>query len=696
MSSLVVIIMGFSSSLLQIISLRQLLTVFSGNELDIGITLAVWLTTVGIGSYTGYRLRTAGALAVSFILVGLLAQLTVLSASLIRPALSLEFGETVPLGSTFFSTVLTLAPLCFLLGVQFPLAVSYMGSTSKTYSLEAAGAFIGGLAFTLAFSGRLDSYALATAVSVINIGAAFYLAGRKSLLALLLVPLLLYSGMLQADRLQLKAFTQIEKTESRYGEIAVLRMQDQTYVYASGKFQFSYPDPQAEELHAHIPATAHHLPRRMLVIGGSPGLLREYLKHPADRIDFVEIDPEMIAVTMRLLNPDDRVTLRDRRLSFIIEDARKFVKSSAPASYDLIVLHLPEPSSANINRFYTLEFFREAKQIMHKDGILALSLPTASGYIGRKMQVANGSIYASARAVFSSVAVSSEEYGYIFASGSPLDVSPVTLARRFADRAIQTRSFYPGIFSDAFSPLKVRTVQDRLSSISSVNSDARPVSYLYSLMLWADMHGASLLGHLLGLRGSEASSVFLVLLMIIMAIGWRWKKAVSVSLFTTGYSAMAFSMVIILSYQASFGYVYEMIGLLTSFFMIGMASGALTAQWMQRPMRWLQSLEGAWIVLFLLPPLLFTHEVSFYILNTFCGILTGMQFSAANIFIMGRDTARTAGRLYAMELSGSFAGALLTSLLLMPLFGMKNALAGLAVLKAASLLLLTTGRHEKS
>lgn len=696
MHSLPVLLMGFSSSLLQIICLRQLLTIFSGNELDIGITLAVWLTAVGTGSYAGYRFRSVHAFAGSFILIALVSQVSVLSIHLIRPALALEFGEIVPLTSTFFSTVLTIGPLCFLVGVQFPLAVSYTGNASKTYGLEAVGAFAGGVAFTLLFSGRIDAFMLSTAVSIMNLAIAFSLSGRKSLFVLFLIPPLLHIGLQQSVRVQLKGFDLRERIESRYGDITVLGMRDQSYVYASGKFQFSYPDPQTEELQAHLPITIHAAPRELLVIGGSPGLLREFLHYPVSRIDFVEIDPKIIDISMRLLSPADREAFRDKRLSFIIRDARKYVKSAAAASYDMVILNLPEPSTANINRFYTLEFFGEVKRIMKEDGVLAFSLPTSSGYIGRKMQVANGSIYASARNVFASVAVSSEEYGYIFASNSPIDITPGLLEKRFTGNSVKTQYFFPALLADAFSPLKVQMVRDRLGKASSLNSDAQPVSYLYSLMLWAEMHGGRGLNALLAVKEDRLSFVFLLLLLAVMALCGSFRKAVCFSLFTTGYAAIAFSLIIILTYQAAFGYVYEMIGLLTAFFMLGMASGAFIAKDIRRPLPWLQALELASIGLFLVSPLLFGQEVSFYALNFVCGTIAGMQFAGANLFLKGSDPAKTAGRLYAIDLSGSFSGALLTSLVLIPLLGLQKTLISLAALKGASFLILIAGRYEKT
>ena len=71
------IVMGITSMLLQITVLRLLLSTFSGNELDIGITLSFWLTWVGLGSYTGSKIRIRHVFTLSFILIALLALPTV-------------------------------------------------------------------------------------------------------------------------------------------------------------------------------------------------------------------------------------------------------------------------------------------------------------------------------------------------------------------------------------------------------------------------------------------------------------------------------------------------------------------------------------------------------------------------------------------------------------------------------------------
>jgi len=692
-----IIMMGLSSILLQITALRQLISVFSGNELDIGITLSVWLTAVGIGSYAGHRLKGKNALALSFLVIAFLSQTSILFMNLIRPLFSVEFGETMPLTTTVISTVISLMPLCLAIGIQFPLAVSYSeGGPSRVYSLEALGGFAGGAIFTWLLSSRVDAVGLTMGVSILNIILALLLLRKRSLSVLLLVPIIFYFGTNKINTMLLwKGAELIGKVESRYGEITELKLNEQINIFSSGKFRFSYPDPQSEELKVHLPMSIHPSPHHILVIGGSPALLREFLKYPIKTIDFVEIDPEMIRVSLGLLNANDREILHDRRVSIITKDARRFVKSLHTPEYDFIILNLPEPATADINRFYTTDFFKEAGEALKEDGIFSLNLLTSSGYISRRMQTANGSIYNSLKTIFEYVNVSSEEYGYIFASKSPLDMDAKTLAGRFSKRGITTTYFRTYILDDAFSPLKVRTVEERLEKIEAVNSDLRPIAYLYNLAVWADVHGGKVLNYLLDVRGWQMTVSIVAVFLIAAVVLWSKRQAVYYSMFTTGYSSMSFSMVLILTYQASFGYIYEMIGFLTALFMLGTAFGAQIITDIKRPFVWLRFFEVAAIVLFLSSPLFLKQEYFFYILILLCGIIGGIQFATTNLCIKEQEIVRGAGIVYAVDLAGSFSGAFLTTIFLMPLLGVYKTLLSLVSIKAISFVLLLSVRDEK-
>ncbi len=698
MNILAVLGMGFTSILVQIIALRQLLTVFSGNELDIGITLAVWLLAVGLGSIFGRRFRYRNAFEYSFFGVALLAQTSVLFISLIHPVFGLVAGETVPLTTTVLSTVLALAPVCFMIGTQFPLAVAFLkGDTARTYGLEAAGSFLGGLFFTVLFAGNVNAFALVAAVSFVNILLTIVLLKKKRRFLFLVIPLLFHvAATTIVENAPEQDLDLVQRVESKYGELALYDSDDQLNLFTSGRFAFSYPDEQTEELRAHVPMSLHESPGRVLLIGGSAAVARELLKYPAVEVDFVEIDPKMIDLCFSILTREDRERLGDKRLKVNVQDARSFVRSAAKARYDIVILNLPEPSTANLNRFYTVEFFREARAILNPGGVLALTLPASHGYIGRRLQAANGSIYRSLKAVFPTVALSSEEYGGMYASDRPLKADPDELAMRFSARGVQTEYFYPLIFKDIFDPMKTDMVAARLGAVDTLNRDRRPVAYLYNLMLWTETHGGAFLNSIVGAGEVPVLTAFAALLLTAVVLFWRKQRTFYYSLFTTGYFAMAFNVAVLLMYQASFGYVYERIGILSALFMAGTAAGASGARFLKRSQSWVQALDVASLLLLLVAPLFFTLELFYYVMVLLCGAMAGMQFALISRLIGGAKPGEHAGRLYAVDLGGAVLGALSASILFVPLLGVGNAILSLIALKASSLVLLMVLGHEKN
>lgn len=678
--------MGFISLLLQITVLRLLLSTFSGNELDIGITLSFWLLYVGLGSFLGRRIRLKYAFAISFILIALLTQPTVLAIKAIRPVLSLEPGEIVPFTATILSTALTLFPICFVIGIQFPLAVSYLGgkdAAGRVYGLEALGAFIAGLFFTFVISARIPFMELSLFIALFNVLIAFYLSRRKIISFLLLIPLSFYFVFYTfAITLPWQELKLTKTLESRYGEISVIEMKGQSSIYTNGQLLFTYPNIPTEEFRAHLTMTLHASPLDVLVIGGSIGTLRELLKYPVERIDFIELDPLIVKVSSGILNAGDKKVMKDHRLNVIIEDGRRFIKRLKRAQYDLIFLNLPEPSTAGLNRFYTSDFFEEAKVVLKEDGILALTMPPSTGYIGKSMQTASGSIYNSLIAVFQHVSVTAQEYGGLFASHVSLDTNPETLGKRFVERGISTKHFTLYIFRDAFSPFGVDYVRNRLDKIELINTDLRPSAYLYNLMLWSEIHGGKIIKHLMNISEWHIASFLIFFFIVITSITYKRKRQVLYySIFTTGFSGMSFVLAVVLAYQALYGYIYEMIGLLTAMFMIGLWIGTGVTKRTERSLTILFFLEILTAALALSAPFFFKDAFLFYGIVFLSGTFAGGQFTTANLAM---DAPDTAGMLYGFDLVGSCIGSFVPAIILIPLFGVSITLMLIAAMKTLS------------
>jgi spermidine synthase len=689
-TSIPLIIMGITSMLLQITVLRLLLSTFSGNELDIGITLSFWLVYVGLGSYIGRKIKFRHAFALSFVIIAILSLPTAFSIKAIRTILSLEPGEAVSFSSTIFSTAITLFPMCLIIGLQFPLAGSFSGgrnAAARVYGLEALGAFIGGTIYTFLISSRVNSFELCLLLSLVNVSIAIAISRKKLISTFFIIPFIFYFGFHGfASTLPWHGLEISQHVESKYGEITVIKVRDQSSIYTNGHLMLTYPDSQTEEMNTHLSISLHPSPSDILIIGGSPGILRESLKYPLNSIEFIELDPKIVEIALNLLTKDDRESLQDRRIKIIIEDGRRFIKGLNKPAYDLIILNLPQPSTAGINRFYTTDFFKEVKNALKKDGIIVISIPQSTGYIGKRMQTACGSIYNSLKSVFRYVEVTAQEYGGLFASDSVIDTDPIILETRFVKRNISAQHFNQYIFRDAFSPFNVDYVKKRLGEVKLVNTDLLPSAYLYNLMLWADIHGGKILHSLLRINGWNLLLFTIIILASISFISWGKKKPVIYfSIFTTGFSGMSFVLAIILAYQSLYGYIYEMIGALSATFMIGLWTGTFLTRTAKESLKILFTLELITIILAIIAPLFFVSESLFYLLVFLFGTITGCQFSSANLSMGDPDAG---GKLYAVDLIGSFSGALIPSLVIIPLFGISNTLLLIAVIKAFSALII--------
>jgi hypothetical protein len=205
-------------------------------------------------------------------------------------------------------------------------------------------------------------------------------------------------------------------------------------------------------------------------------------------------------------------------------------------------------------------------------------------------------------------------------------------------------------------------------------------------MLWSEVHGGKILRHLLEVKRSHIIAVSIVLLVCISLFTLRRKRrVVYLSIFTTGFSSMGLMLAIVLSYQASYGYVYEMIGILTATFMIGLFAGAYLSRHTRKALRTLFYLELMTIILALSASVFFRAESLFYVLNFLLGVITGRQFSTANVCL---DVPDAAGKLYGIDLIGSFLGAFIPSIVLIPLFGITQTLLFIVGMKAVSAIMI--------
>ena len=761
--------LGWVCQIGQILLLREFLMVFHGNELSIGIVLAAWMAWVGAGSRWSAPLvqstaRPQRLLVWTTLLISALFPVTILAIRFARGTFDVLPGAFLSITDMMTASFLIMAPLCLLLGAQFVILARLWReheqrtdthTTGKAYLVEAMGNIVGGVLFTFLLVHTIEPIQGAALIGVALIGAvwAIFQRGWRRGLPLwigLLALALLSPGLRQIDtwgyerqwRHVAPEHTLVDSRLSRYGRISVAQREDQFSFFQSGHLVFSVAGLEAdeesrEELEAatlaHFALSQHAAPRDVLLIGGGMrGTLRELVRHPVDRIDYVELDHVLVDLARQFVGRATLAALDDPRVNLKHMDGRLFVKTGE-AQYDVVVVDVPDPSTAVLNRFYTQEFFQEAARRLRPDGILVLSVVSTADLRGSAVANRNATLHHTLSSVFTEVLPVGGRTLYFVASDQSGQIltDPFALRARFLERGIQGSVFSPGQFQllleegpmrrvnwilrnhgrhaqahlepPATGPLFPPSVADQLAAEADlppvheptfINRDFRPVGYFYTLAFWNVLTRADLSATFRWLGRIQpwwiwppVAIAFGIALLLRLPTGkraWGRRYGVQTAVFTTGLSTMALQIAILFAFQSIYGFVYEMIGLIVALFMAGLLCGAGAAQrWITHKdnLRLLAAVQAgiavfAAAIAFALPWLAaWTSAVAIFIgfaLITFvAGVLNGVDFPltvACHLSVSGRADTST-GLVYGGELFGACLGAILASAIVAPILG---------------------------
>ena len=156
-----ILTLGFSGLVAEILLLRELLIVFSGNELCIGIILANWLILEAFGSYvlgrraerSKYRLE---AFALITILFSLSLPIAIYLTRILKGVMGISIGESIGFLPMLYSSFLVLSAVSILHGALFTYSCRIYSlfsspsasSVGRVYVYETVGTIFGGIACT--------------------------------------------------------------------------------------------------------------------------------------------------------------------------------------------------------------------------------------------------------------------------------------------------------------------------------------------------------------------------------------------------------------------------------------------------------------------------------------------------------------------------------------------------------------------
>ena len=712
--------LGISSISVQLIVFREFLNVFHGNELVFGIILGNWFLLTGIGSYLGkYGRRILKKIELLILYQLIIAIIPFFSVYFIRSLRSWAMipGEMANLGFIFLSSVIALLPYCIFSGMMLTLACSVFSKRrdeeqiGKVYFIDNIGDILGGVLFSFVFVFFLASFETLFILLLINIAAAFFLSSfiKRKFTGFFVILLLIVSSCVffassldvQTGQMMFPGQNMLFQANSPYGHLVVTETAGQINFFENGIPLFSTQNTIANEETVHYAMVQHPEPDRILLIsGGAAGTASEILKYDPELVDYVELDPLII-----ILGKAFTKNLDDGRIRMHEGDGRLFVKNRADSGgiYDVAIIDLPDPGTAQLNRFYTKEFFAELKETLDDNAVVSLSVSSSENYMNPETTMLNAIVYNTLKTRFKNIIIIPGERNIFIASDSMLSHDIVGMVNKKGIETIYVNENYlPGKLTEQRISYVSESIEKAVNGIELVNEDFLPIAYYYHLMFW--------------LSRFEFDIVLAILIVLLtVAILLFRTSALPFTISTTAFAASSLTVVIAIGFQILFGYVYQYAGLIITSFMAGLAVGAyyMNKDIRKRGKGDMLKIEAAVAFYCLILPavllllatlkgaLSFVSVTLFPLLAFFMALFVGMEFPIASKLHFRKHSEKnkilkesvfgveyTAGSLYAADLIGACAGAFLVSALLIPLIGIMNVCLLVFMINLVSLFLV--------
>jgi spermidine synthase len=753
------IILGFTCMTSQIVLFREMMVTFYGNELSFGVMLFVWLFWEGVGAFWGNKVAKSNPRKLSFcyLAISILALLTIIAVRHSKLILGAAPAEIVGFLPMVLFSFLGMSIFCFLLGLTFVLNSkswafdqSLVFLVNRVYLWESLGTGLGGFVATFIFVPNLSNFQIIVLVFSLNLLLSAFLLtkglrniSKVIIWTLTFLVIINFKGLKLDEKLDSfslntiwRGLPLIHSEDTKYGNIAVVKKNEQITFYENGLMLFSYPDEYSSEEAVHFALLEHPNPKRLLLIGGGlGGAITQALKYKDLKIDFVELDPKLIKIGETYLPENEIRSLENPLVKMYFQDGRLFVKerlseigsigekkvkpsqspSQSPSQYDVIILNLPDPHTAQLGRFFTFEFFRMIKSILKEDGIFSFRVSSAENYISQELGLYLSSLYRTLKLNFAEVIVLPGSNNVFLASNRKgiLFESWQELVERLKERKISTKFVNEHFLPDRLSSMRVEYLKNAIygerlvlsevegsrtitSETSRINYDLKPISYFYNTILWSKQFKSVEKPVFLFLSKIKPFW-FICVIALIFIVGFsacfisrsRLSNLALSAIFMAGFTSIFLEIIIVLSFQIFYGYIYSKIGLILTLFMLGLAFGAFLIQKRTSQKRinfknlTLIQFFQVILVSFLLFLVLYFYKISppeflveclLLLVITLSGIIGGMEFTLANHLFIEKKTTTKAGTGYSVDLFGSSLSSILASAILIPLLGIPTTL----------------------
>ena len=704
------VVIGAISLLGQVVLLRETSVACFGSELVYLLAMGLWLLGSAGGALLGRRGGAGDGPAGNSPAWRRVAPLLLTAAAILPLLLAAARGARILLGGVpgaylpFHRQMLAMAvvvlPFAVLSGLLFrraALAVMARGrSLAGAYAADCGGALIGGATSTILLAagvGNLTACLLCSLAAAVTAKLAAPRASRRLRGAGFTLAVALAAGVAMSAPLD-RALTRwnhphlLATVDTPYGRLTAAGREGQIALFVNDALAYENQGT-ASEVFVHLAALQRAAPRRILILGGAwEDLPQEAARHGPDRLVHVELNRSLLALKAEI-GIDSSTAAHT-----VVADPRRFLRDAG--TFDLILVGMPEPESGLDNRYYTREFFAACKDRLTPAGVLSFRLGGSENLWTPVLTLRNASVYRALAAVFPRVIVVPGAANVFLASVTELPPAAEAAGR------LEDRQAGGGFELRQVSPAYVRYLyeNDRFAQINALlaaspaaaNTDARPVCYRHTLVLWL----AKFFPRLSWQEQAESAApwrrpwVWLAAAAwLTLALGVRGGSMAGRSL-AVGAAAgagMALEMVLILHYQARVGALFQDLGLLLTLFMLGLTLGAAGMQRLRAMVRMAGLRLAPWLAL-----AAFAGLTGFLIGRAGPGslpivglLLIGTGAAVGAVFAQMSWTdrpERLVGPLYAADLLAGGLGSLAAGLYLIPVWGLSGTAAASAVVAA--------------
>lgn len=474
---------------------------------QIFVVIGLMLFAMGIGSVLQRRLTNALIDKFLFLelLLGLLGGVSVL-------VIYITFVYSTAHHMVMYAFAVAIG-IC--IGLEIPLlirisnefALNLKDSLSDILSLDYMGALVGALLFTYVLLTRVTMERITLLLGSINViigllGLLYFwpMVKRKyALMGLGSAILVLLTGAFAVSPAWMGALEQrcyrdpiIYRKTSPYQHIVLTKRGDRLNLHINGHLQFSSVDERIyHELLVHTPMSVAASRERVLILGGGDGLaLREVLKYPSSKtVTLVDLDPmitklaahhpEMIRINegafydsrvetpstdglttgeeQQILAPAirERMTRKTQvpiaTVNVLNIDADLFLRSIV-GPFDVVLIDFPDPSSVELAKLYSVDFFKQLALSLSKNAVIAIQ--STSPFHAREVYLCIGRTLMEAgyRVLpYHENVPSFGEWGFYLAwQGGPTPRERLTSIRQNHRLSVDTSFLTPRLLSAAF------------------------------------------------------------------------------------------------------------------------------------------------------------------------------------------------------------------------------------------------------